>query len=646
MFSKLLTKSMSRIRVVVTCLLLLPISAFAGSLTVEDFSKRPEFFNAKISPDGKHLAVLANHQGATNLVFFELPALKPIFSMPADGKNQAGEFYWANNERVVMQVLQNRGALEIPLNYGEIFAVNVDGKKAKMLFGYRAKSGLVVDAQAGHIMDLLPDDPKHILVYKSPMNKVSGTVPRVEKLNIYTGKTKRVKAAPMEGSGVLVDNNGVPRFAAGVDEAHNVKLFYSEGKGDRWQPLKQSFKGDFEPVVFGSDNQTVFGFKSEKGQPAELVKVDLKSDKIETVHASSRVKPTGLLRSNLNEIYGIRLDEDYPSYVYLDEKSRNAQLHKALFKAFNYQKLAITSRTDDGKTLILHVSGDTNPGSFYFFDTEKMQTKPLFNAISWLDSKQLSAMEPFRIKSKDGLELNGYLTVPKGKKKNLPLIVMPHGGPHARDYWGYDPQVQMLANAGYAVVQVNFRGSTGYGEKFMEAGYGEWGNAIQDDIYLAAQYAIQSGVADKDRVCISGGSFGGYSALQSAVKFPDFYKCAIGFVGVYDLPMLYNTGDIKDVKWGDAYLDKTLGTDETSQIAQSPVHNLDKLKAPVFIIHGKKDHRAAYEHAEVLRDALDKKGHSYEWLVKDKEGHGFYKEENVLEKNQKVLEFLNKHIGE
>ena len=161
----------------------------------------------------------------------------------------------------------------------------------------------------------------------------------------------------------------------------------------------------------------------------------------------------------------------------------------------------------------------------------------------------------------------------------------------------------------------------------------------------ATNYAILEGISNKDKICIFGASFGGYSALQSSINEPELFKCAIGYVGVYDLPMLYSEGDIKEIKWGDSYLDKTLGTDVVSQIAQSPVYHVDKLKAPVFLIHGEEDQRAPIIHAEKLREALEKNNHEYEWLVKEKEGHGFYNEANILEANKKILALLEKYIG-
>jgi len=194
-------------------------------------------------------------------------------------------------------------------------------------------------------------------------------------------------------------------------------------------------------------------------------------------------------------------------------------------------------------------------------------------------------------------------------------------------------------------VQVNFRGSTGYGESFQQAGYNQWGYKIQDDILLATRYAISQSITDADKICVFGGSFGGYSALQSAIRSPELFKCAIGYAGVYDLPMLYKEGDTTSLKWGEAYLNKTLGTDTARQKAQSPVYHVDKLKAPVLLIHGEDDLRAPIDHAIKLKNALEKHNHTFEWFVKDKEGHGFYNEDNILAANKKILAFLEKYIG-
>ncbi len=634
----------------ISCFLVVSLSSLltsnsSGAASVEDFSRHAQYHNIKISPDGKHLAALATINGSKSLVFLETDGYKVTYSLNADRKNQAAEYYWANNERVVIQVEKVRGTLEKPINMGEIYALNYDGSKRRMIFGYRSKSGALYSADGGFLIDKLAGDPKHILIQKIRLSRKMDTPASVVKLNIYNGKEKVITRAPMAYSQFLIDGNGQPRFVTGVDENYNTKLFYSKGKGEPWKHFGDDIKGDFNPISFGKDNNSIYALKSESGKPQGLYKYDLGTNKETLLYRSSVADPSYAIKSDLNEVYGLRIDEDYPKYVYIDETVRDAQLHKALYQAFKGDNVAITSKTIDGEKIIVHVSGDRNPGAFYLFNTKTMKTRHLFDARPWIKVSEMMASEPFRIKTKDGLLLNGYLTLPQGKSKNLPTVVLPHGGPHARDYWGYDAQVQMLANAGYAVIQVNFRGSTGYGKTFVEAGYGAWGSKIQDDIALATNYAVQQGISDKKRLCIFGASFGGYSALQSAIRKPDLFKCAIGYVGVYDLPMLYSEGDIKNLKWGDAYLDKTLGADAAEQKIQSPVHNVDKLKAAVFIVHGEDDERAHFEHALALKDSLEAINYPFEWLVKDKEGHGFYNEDNILELNQKILSFLDKHIG-
>ncbi|WP_350432136.1 S9 family peptidase [Shewanella sp. H8] len=620
--------------------------AFSSSnvfaVSVNDFSRAPEFYNVKISPDGKHLAILVNTEGRKTLAFLDTKTFNVTFALSSEKHDQVADYYWVNNERVVIQVEQVRGALEKPLDYGEIYSVNFDGSKGLMVFGYRSKNPT---AQGGFLIDLLEGDDKHVLISKRALSRRTDVFSEVTKLNIYSGKARKVKRAPIVYSEFLIDHEGYPRFVSGLDKNYRTHLYYSSGKGDSWSQFGEDFDGEFQPIAFSSDNNSIYALKSDDGGPKGLYHYDLLTNKETELYRSTMVDPTYVISSQLNEVFGLRLDEDYPNYLYLQPSSVEAKLHQSLVQAFNGDTVLVTSVTADDKQAIVHVSSDRNPGVFYLFDTDTMKARHLLNARGWIKPSEMAMTEPFRIKTKDGLILNGLMTLPKGKDKNLPTVILPHGGPHARDYWGFDPIVQMLASRGYAVVQVNFRGSTGYGKSFEKAGYGNWGTKIQDDIMLATQYAIQQGVADEKRMCIFGISFGGYSALQSGVRFPDTFKCVIGYAGVYDLEMLYNEGDVTSMTWGDAFLDETLGSDKAVQRAQSPVYSVNKLKAPVLIIHGEDDERAPIEHAEALKAALDKANQPYEWLVKDNEGHGFYKEENIQEVYETILAFVDKYIG-
>jgi dipeptidyl aminopeptidase/acylaminoacyl peptidase len=252
--------------------------------------------------------------------------------------------------------------------------------------------------------------------------------------------------------------------------------------------------------------------------------------------------------------------------------------------------------------------------------------------------------EPFTLKARDGVELHGYITRPSGEGPHA-LVVLPHGGPHGfRDYWDYDWEVQLLANRGYAVLQVNFRGSGGYGEAFQSRGYTEWGARMQDDVTDATRWAIDQKIAQPDRICIYGASYGGYAALQGAVREPALYRCAIGYAGVYDLELMRSSGDIPRSRIGRALLQRALGNDLERLRAQSPANHADKIQVPVLLIHGKEDRRADFEQAKRMKAGLDKNGKRFEWMALGREGHGVYDEETRSEVYGRIVGFLDQHL--
>jgi dipeptidyl aminopeptidase/acylaminoacyl peptidase len=255
-------------------------------------------------------------------------------------------------------------------------------------------------------------------------------------------------------------------------------------------------------------------------------------------------------------------------------------------------------------------------------------------------------MQALSFVNSDGMNVHGYFTKALGvKDKTAPMVVLVHGGPHGvRDYWGFRKSVQALATNGYSVLQVNYRGSDGYGKKFAEAGYQHWGDDIQQDIIQATHWAVEQKLAKAGNICIMGSSFGAYSAVQSATIEADLYQCVIATAGVYDLNLLDEKGDIKSLYFADSFLQRVIGTDKEALSAMSPVNYAEKLKASIFLAHGNKDERAPIIHAEKLMEALDKHNKAYQWLKIDDESHGFYDEENQQEYLNKVLEFLGKNL--
>jgi dipeptidyl aminopeptidase/acylaminoacyl peptidase len=256
-------------------------------------------------------------------------------------------------------------------------------------------------------------------------------------------------------------------------------------------------------------------------------------------------------------------------------------------------------------------------------------------------------MKPVAFKARDGLELRGYLTLPpQGQQKNLPAVILVHGGPHGvRDYWQYDSEAQFLAHRGFAVLQVNYRGSGGYGNKFQESGYQQWGLSMQDDLTDATHWLVKEGYADANRLAIVGGSYGGYAALMGVVREPKLYRCAVTYVGVSDLTIQAEDSDTATHKSGEDYLERALGKDEESLKKRSALYNIDRIQAPIFIAHGKDDKRVPFSNAFKLREALEKAGKPFEWMAKDSEGHGFQQEPNRYEYYMRLAEFLEKHTA-
>jgi dipeptidyl aminopeptidase/acylaminoacyl peptidase len=487
------------------------------------------------------------------------------------------------------------------------------------------------------------EDNKHAMIKVTSMTDNQGALPKLYKINIFTGRLYEVERSPTRYANFITDSDGSPVFVSGTNSNDDSEIFHYKQK--QWVKFEQAFEGEVTPISVSDDNQIAY-FSATDGDNFEgLYSYNLSNQKKTLLHRSKSVDISRIHMTRYGKAYAVEMDEDYPSYVYLDSTDLISQLHKQLRQSFGGNEAIIVSSSTDMSKVIVFSYSDKDPGSYYLFDQQKGQLSFIASQRSWINPAEMSAMEPIRIRSSDQTILNGYLTIPKGTNgKDLPMVVMPHGGPHLRDYWGYDSEAQMLAAQGYAVLQVNFRGSSGYGDQFLTSGYATWGSKIQQDIIDFTRWAIKDGVANKDKVCIFGGSFGAFSALQSATLAPDLFQCSIGYAGVYDLPLLKSDSDIKALLFGRAYLDKTLGTDDMRIREQSPVTNVHKLKAAVLIIHGEEDERTPINQAESLMTAMDKAGKPYEKLIVEREGHGFYEVKNRLKANQKIVSFLKEHI--
>lgn len=304
--------------------------------------------------------------------------------------------------------------------------------------------------------------------------------------------------------------------------------------------------------------------------------------------------------------------------------------------------------TEDGSAVLLKAYSDRDAGAWYIFNRPTNTLKLVIKARSALPAALMGERRMVKFKARDGLMLDGVLTVPAtaGQGAPLPMILLPHGGPHADgDGWAFDTDAQFLANRGYLVLQVNYRGGTGRGNAFERAGYRQWGEKIQDDLVDGVRWAIDQGLADRSRICSYGASFGAYAAMMVQVKAPDLFRCAVGVAGIYDLQMMYTKGDINQSASGTNYLQRVIGRDAADLSAHSPVSLAERIKAPVLLVHGEEDERAPFAQAKSLRAALTRSGNAPEWMAVPKEGHGFYKDANQIAFYRTLEGFLAKQLG-
>ncbi len=643
-----------------TLAIAMPLAAGAQQVPLADFNKRSVYERMEISPDGKKLAAMAYVEGKRYLAFIDLEDMSSKATRAPEGNEITG-FTWVAPNRVVYTVGEKAAGIERPFDTGELYAINGDGTAGTMLFGYR-KGGMQtgsrikqVTSESGsaRLIDELRDNDDDILVAIDSWEAggTEGDFTKVSRMDVRTGKRGGLIAvAPMRRANFVTDHTGSVRFAYGDDTQGKQQVYYRPDDKAKWELVldERSTGTRASPVEFARDNTLVYWNCGSSGAPGGLCTWTDKDRNFKRIWSNKSVESTTLIRSmDRLDVVGVRAMPGRPSLDPLVKGDPTIKIIVSLMQQFPGDDVHLVSSTPDGKKGVFFVAADVNPGTFYLYDTETKKASLLAGAAPWIKPEQLAPVEPFELKARDGLTLHGYLTRPPGKEaaENLPLVVLVHGGPRARDGWFYDSEVQALASRGYAVLQVNFRGSTGYGYDFMHAGDRQWGRKMQDDVTDATQWAITSGVADAKRICIYGGSYGGYAALQGAVREPDLYQCTIGAYGVYDLPMMYTRGDTQKALFGQEYMKELLGSDQAELAQYSPVNFADRIKAKVMLIVGGQDERVPPAHAEKMRSALIKHGKAPEWLYYRTEGHGIHNDDTRLENLTKVIAFLDANIG-
>jgi dipeptidyl aminopeptidase/acylaminoacyl peptidase len=633
----------------------------AKQYSVRDFFKNSDFAALRLSPNGEWMAAIGPYDGRRNLFTMRLSDRKAVrlTSLTSKGREEYNRdiafFFWANDERLIFGMDADGNE-----SYS-LYAVNRDGTGQRELF--KGDRGIVLFPTYTRLLDRLRDDPDHILVTNNERNKF---YPDVYRLNIHNARMTRVETNPGHIQGWMTDWDGNVRFAVGHPDSRGRALedgellrqlsYYRPAADAEWQEVYATHEFDgpiFRPVAFTADNKSLYvatnegrdttalhTFDPATGQLGELIVADDRAD----IGSGLAISPKD------RRPLWVSWQYELPEKVMLDEEF--AALQATIDGAFPDHVNRISSMSQDESRMLIYSGNDRDPGTYYLYDKAAGTIEYFAEPRSWIDPKDMSAMTPIRYEARDGEKIHGYLTVPEGSDgRNLPLIVNPHGGPYGvRDSWGYRTETQFLANRGYAVMQINYRGSGGYGQRFLDIAWQKWGLEMQDDITDGVLWAIEQGIADPDRICIYGASYGGYATMAGITKTPELYRCAVNYVGVVDIIALldyhhrFRNGDYIQA-WGKRAIGDR-NADRERLLATSPINHLDKVKVPLYVVHGKRDPRVPHDTQYIpLIRKLRGTEIEYKTMVKNREGHGFQKEGNRVGLYSELEQFFAEHIG-
>lgn len=627
-------------------------SAATTEIPIIDFARRTQFIAPRLSPDGKHLVVSQvfekDGRDTRLMVVYDLTNMKilstvglPFFEIPAG-------FSWVSNSRIAVSVAREYGSLETPLATGEILAMDLDGHNQEYLYGHamysRSRRGITMadDEGFGSVAYIPKDYNGHFLLTEELWSYTAKTS-RVYDIDATTAARRLVTEIGKPGFRFLMQNDGTPRYAYGVEEnALRAVYRFDDSTRSRQELPTDDKTSDLRPWSVLPGDKELIAQISVRGGPREVVRQSL-ADGSRVVLASAKVgsMDMGEWGPRPSVPFAFASSVDIPKPQYVGEETPASKLHKQLSTQFSGSYVHFINFADDGK-LLFSVRSDKEPGAFYLFDPTSNRASFLFAAMPWIEPEKMADQRPISFKARDGREIHGYLTLPPNRADgSMPMVLMPHGGPHdIEDEWFFDTDAQFLASRGYAVLQVNYRGSGGRGTAFLNAGHRQWGGLIQDDLIDGVRWAVAQGIADDSRICAYGGSFGAYSAMMIAAREPTLLKCAVGYSGLYDLPLAFETDEMRRDKTSFNYLVRVIGQDPVELARFSPSKQAAKITIPVLLVHGSRDTRTPPIQAETMRDALTKAGRPPEWMYVDQEGHGFYSVKNRQAFYERLEKFL------
>jgi dipeptidyl aminopeptidase/acylaminoacyl peptidase len=609
--------------------------------SVEDYFAKPKQSGFKFSPNGKYFSYQEKDANGKRHVYIKDLETDKITKVLEEKEELIRAYFWANDSRILYAM--DKGGNE---NY-QLFAVDIDGKNQKALTPYE---GTTVG-----LLESLEDDEDHIIIQ---LNKNNPQIFEPFKLNIKTGELVQLyeNKDPMNPIvGYVFSDAGELKAFTKQENGVNYSLYYRLSEKEEFKKIvTRTWKDQFAIIGFNYESKNphdAYVRTNMESNTAEIVMYDLKAKKtLKKVYNNPNFDVGGMRRSK-------KRDYEVDFFSYTGEKSHvepvsetYKNLHAKFKKQFGENEFTITNATKNEDKFLIYTGSDRLFGVYYTYDVNKDEFKEVMNLMPQLKEEDMAEVRPITFKSRDGLLIHAYLTVPKAAANGkVPLIVNPHGGPYGvRDNWGFNPETQLFASRGYATLQINYRGSGGYGKEFLLAGSKQIGRKMLEDLEDGVAYAKTLDFINGDKVAIYGASYGGLATLGCLVKTPDLFVCGIDYVGVSNLFTFFESfppywkpymGQFKE-QWYD-FDDEE---DQKIMKAVSPAMHVEKITKPLFVVQGANDPRVNINESDQIVESMRKRGIDVPYMVKYDEGHGFGKEENSIELYKCMMGFFSVHL--
>jgi len=647
-------------RTVLPSLLFLFTSPFANAqeIPLENFIGYPQFNNAKLSPDGNHLALTAEQGGSDLLAIFETEKFSLIATANTSMVTGIEDFHWVSNEEIVYSTQRKYGWFDYPVGTGDLHVMNVGGSKQFIIIGpgagnFGQYSLLNSFREDDDIVIIQARERGDLNAYPANLNRQYGTASTTGAGRTGTNRLRNGVESPLPFGEIITNHAGEVMLTYQIGPDGTVQLLIRDDAS--WRalpsfsvPAPESLVGDDQRILrLNADESGLYFISAREGDTAGLALYELASGEqtLLFAHDTYDVSPSNVVwSSDGKEAIGVKLFGQGPESHYFADHPE-VGLQQQLDGLFPGQQVLLYDFSDDGIKALAKVTSDTSAPSLFILDRGQGQLQFFSSAYSGLPAELMAPTESFSLKARDGTVLEGYLTRPINSQGPQPLVVLPHSGPHGvRNDGSFDPEVQLLANRGFAVLQLNFRGSGGYGRQFMELGFGNWGSILVDDLVDGTNWAIAEGHAQSQNICIYGHDYGAYAAMMATARYPQLFQCAAAYSGIYDLPLALNSKATYS-PWGMPFLKQALGSDEEMLASQSPTNLAGNINVPVLLAHGGFDTRTPQEQFESMQDALDAANVDYDFLLYDREGHGISGIENRTEFYTRLINFLEENLN-